>query len=306
MKILLIITIILAFILACLILFIPIGISIFYIIHNNCSLEQVFGSLEQIFSGYSKVSTALVATIAAILAYLYWQQDKLLKLIEEYNDLSDSRVLFWNTTGRHYKAFYCYLNSGGCSVIKDRIIESFNKVDNPIGDDELEKLLDELLKKCRQLIRMEKEIKLRCLIERTGFPTPNYYLNITEFRPGESVYNWVNENIKRLCDYQVTLLLFALFSLSDEKIDKMKRKLAFFWYKWANIYSQPFRPFIFETLRDKFKILRDEYKGSNLNELLLLTWMELALAYKMGKPGKGKVEFLELSKDFWEKRLKIS
>lgn len=257
-------------------------------------------SAKPFFSGYAKVSdalsTAIVAVITGILAYLYWRKDKILKLIDEYNDLSETRVLFWDIASKKYKKFLYLLNTGGYLYVKDQIIQYFDKVDSKIVDNGyLGKKLDMLKAKSQEQIKTK--LKLYDLIIQTGFPMPSYKPHIAKFNP-ENIYVWIDSNINNLCVSQTTLLLFAFYCLSNSKMDEVRRKLAFFWYKWASISSKSFpKPF-------GFKELYERYNDSNHPELFLLTWLEIALAYRMGRSGRGKVEFLELSRYFWENRRK--
>ena len=83
-------------------------------------------------------------------------------------------------------------------------------------------------------------------------------------------------------------------SLPDSKeLHFTRAELAWFWDKWAPLLKNP--------LIRKYSYLTERYDSSK-PELYLLAWLEVALAYKIGQPGKGKVELFKLAKKFYSKR----
>ena len=69
--------------------------------------------------------------------------------------------------------------------------------------------------------------------------------------------------------------------------DSNRAKLSYFWDKWMPVL--------------KASYLTKHYDSSEW-EIYLLVWLELALAYKVGQPGKGKIELFKLAQKFCSKK----
>ena len=199
-------------------------------------------------------ATLVIALGAIIATGWLWRRQHLLEMKKEYDDLAESRKIFWNNLDRAYKRF----RTGG----------SDSKPNRP------ERPAD--------------------LVKKEGYP-PGF-----KPRRGKNLLQWVNENENRLKRYKLwkfaTCIYPGLQSEGEQSLacnfialcygegsfDEARRKLAQFWNKWASM--RRYRRYLYK------------YQDSAQEQLVMLTWLELALARRFREYGAGKVALFDIAR----------
>lgn len=242
-------------------------------ITERCS-EQI-SMLAQFFTMVRTLATllaAIVAVYAVISTYKVWKNERILELQKEYDQLAKSRRIFWDNLNEAYKVLR-ELHSEFAVTKCDQISEAdWARTEG----------------KAVELIRCAKDV----------YP-PFDPRNIEDKEEKDLLY-WADKIKNGLkCKDQKAILGFAEFIYPDPKgnyrnfiylsksgfrkisFDNERGRLSRFWNKWASsTYSENY--------------LLDNYISAR-EQLIMLTWLELALVRQVGEHGKGKVKLFEIA-----------
>jgi hypothetical protein len=201
------------------------------------------------------VFVSVFTALTAILVAMFLEQKRKLEMDQEYDELADSREVFWDALRLAYSRF---------------------RESNPRAPERLEDL-----------------------ILTGGFPAD------FEQRKVKNLTQWLKENEDKLDQIMVWNFASSIYpsrqdrqtdslieSAHAESFNEARSKLARFWNKWV-----PFgwRHLIVYPMLTWYLY---EHYGSAGNQLIMLTWLELALIKRVGDHGREGIALFKVAAKF--------
>jgi len=203
------------------------------------------------------VFIVIFTTLTAIFIAALWEQKRALEMDQEYDELADSREVFWDALHSAYARF---------------------RESNPQAPEQLEDL-----------------------ITADSLP-PNF-----DPREVKNLVQWLKKNENELDQHMLWKFAYSMYpdrrdrqtvpighglieSAHARAFHEARGKLARFWNKWVPLNEWVYFMLYFRPMRYLCK-----HYASARNQLIVLTWLELALVKRVEDHGRGEIALLKIA-----------